>query len=561
MIAPGLPAGTATWHPSVTVRRLPGDDAASPVTAHRPPHADRISPGVALALAAPVAVVGLVCAGYNTFGALMPYADCINGALLFDDVQRTGLRAVADWRLPADNFLLVLHAFAAPWMLAFGTGLASLVIFGTLLLALGAAASGVLVAGATRDWRPAAFAVLLLFAIPLSLAHVNQSHPVGHGSTMIFVLAAAWLAAGMVASGQTALGRSAALAVLTFACTLSDPWFAAACGVPLVVTAVVLALSREVPLRPALAIVTGVVLGTGAAYVALRVARHVGWLQTHPMLFATPEMIAANARSLLEALPLLFNYDAGSLPTLLWWPFVALGVGLALLVMLRVRAAWHALAAPGRFVLLFTAMGCLSVAGAYLLTQFAWFSRGPASARYLLNVYYMAFVAGAVVLATAWPRLGWRKAIVWGWMAIFALPTAYSALRELHYNAFAPNPSLAVHRIVARLLEREGLHDGFAPYATGAVGANSLTYLARGGLTVRPVEVHDGRIRAFVLNANRQWYAPPNDARFLLVERADAATFGPAAEATFGPPATTLVAMDYVIWTWDRNLMPLVARP
>ncbi len=511
------------------------------------------------ALALAVAALGLLCVAYNTFGALMPYADCVNGALLFDDVRREGLSAVASWRLPADNFLLVLHVFAAPWLLAFGTGIASLVAFGTLLFALGVAGAGFLVARATHDVRSGTFALLLAFALPLSIAHVNQSHPVGHGSTMVFVLLAAWLVAD-VAAGTARRGTAWLLAALTLACTVSDPWFAAVASVPLIAAVLVLALLRQMAWPAARAVTLAVAGGNIVAYGALRTAKHVGWLQPHAMPLASPEMIPANVRSLLEALPLLFNYDRASLPAALWWPFVALGVALLALVLARTRRAVRALDPAGRFVLLFALLSTLSVAGAYLLTEFAFHNRGQASARYLLNVYYMAFIAVAVVLGTTWSTLGWKRGIVLGWMAIFALPTVYNAVREAYHNRFAPNPSLLAHYAVVRALEREGLRDGLAPYTTGAVGANSLTYVAHDALRVRPVEVKEGRLRMFFLNANRTWFAPPNDARFLLVERGDVPRYETAARAAFGPPARTLAAGDYVIFVWDRNVLPFVAR-
>ncbi|MFO1397435.1 MAG: hypothetical protein U1F48_10265 [Burkholderiales bacterium] len=510
-------------------------------------------------LALAIAAIGVLCVAYNTFGALLPYADCINGALLFADVRREGLAAVASWRLPADNFLFVLHVFAAPWFVAFGTGMASLVALGTLLFLLGVAGAGALVARATHDMRAGTCALLLLFAIPLSIAHVNQSHPVGHGSTMIFVLLAAWLAADIVA-GAPWRGKAWLLGGLTLAATVSDPWFAAVASVPLAVAALLLATMRQVPWAAVRAITASLVAANLVAYGALRVAKHVGWLQPHAMPLAEPQMIPANARSLVEALPLLFNYDRDSLPAALWWPFVVLGVALLALVLARVARAVRVLDAAGRFILAFAVLSMLAIAGAYLLTEFAYYNRGQASARYLLNVYYMAFIAAGIVLGATWRSLQWRRAVVLGWMAIFALPTIYNAVRESYHNRFGPHPSLIAHHTVLRTLEREGLRDGFAPYATGAVGANSLTWLAGDTARVRPVEVKDGRLRTFFLNANRTWYAPPNEARFLLVARDDAPPFEAAARAAFGPPARTLRAGDYLIFVWDRDVMPLLAR-
>ncbi|MFO1415252.1 MAG: hypothetical protein U1F10_15375 [Burkholderiales bacterium] len=516
--------------------------------------------GSAAALALVAAAIGLLCVAYNTFGALLPYADCVNGALLYADVRREGLPAVAAWRLPADNFLLVLHVFTVPWLALAGTGLASLVVLGSVIFVLGVAGTGWLVARATRDAYAGAFAVLLLFALPVSIAHVNQSHPVGHGSTMLFVLLATWIGATLAAGDPPLRTRALLLTAIVLASTVSDPWFAAVASVPLALAAVIAAAAGQVPWAGVRGLLLALAAGNGLAYAALRLAKRAGWLQPHALSFADPGMIAANVRSLLEALPLLFNYDRESLPAALWWPFVVLGMALLVLVAVRAGAAWRALDARGRFVLLFAVLGIACAAGAFLGTEFAFHNGGRTSARYLLNVYYMAFVVAAIVLGATWPTLRWRRWVALAWMAIFALPNTYNAVREVYYNRFAPSPSLLAHHEVVRVLAREGLHDGLAPYATGAVGANSLTWFAEGGLRIRPVEVKEGRLRMFFLNANRGWYGPPNEAWFLLAARADAGTFGAAAQAAFGAPARTVEAGDYVVFVWDRNVMPLVAR-
>jgi hypothetical protein len=207
-------------------------------------------------------------------------------------------------------------------------------------------------------------------------------------------------------------------------------------------------------------------------------------------------------------------------------------------------------------MLLFALLSSASMTLAYLITRYASFTGGLAAARYLLNVYYMLFIAGIVIVGAAWTRLGWQKLVVAGWLALFALPGVLAEWRNFEYHGLE-NDALTLNRELLANLHSEGLTNGFAPYYSGGVGANSLTYLGRDELTVRPVEVIDGRLRPFDMNLNRRWYAAGNSANFLVVDRSDEGAYRAAASASFGAPHRTLRFGDYVVWVWGNNLMPL----
>ena len=168
------------------------------------------------------------------------------------------------------------------------------------------------------------------------------------------------------------------------------------------------------------------------------------------------------------------------------------GLGLATIVCRYAAPVWRSIGIPGRFMLLFALLSSASVTSAFLVTRYAYLTGGLAAARYLLNLYYMVFVAGIIVVGAAWTQLGWQKLIVAGWLALFAVPGVLAEWRNFEYHGLE-NEALIVNRELIANLRSAGLTNGFAPYYSGGVGANSLTYLGQDELTVRLVEIIDGR--------------------------------------------------------------------
>lgn len=547
------------------------------------PNSARLSPWHAILLVVTLAS-GSAYALYNTYQVFIPYPDCINGALIYFDVQRDGLEAIRYWVLPADNFLLVLHSIYQVWFPIFGTSVASIVIFSYGVFLLCVVLSALIIEKIAADQRQAAWSAILLFAAPMNLINANQSHPLGHNSTMVYVLLASLIVIGFMASHRRDAWGIGILVFVTAICTFSDPWFDAAFTIPALLSLAVLAFwsrTRTPELKQTAWLITvSLIVGLACGRGIYEIMAHYGFVPRRSTSFAfadtvrqilarfgfmpgksTPvafvDLISANLRSLLQVLPTLFNYGSERPQGPLDWAFIGFGLGLAGIVCRHAVPVWRRIGMPGKFMLLFALLSSASMALAFLVTRYASFNTGLAAARYVLNVYYMAFVAGIIIVGAVWARLGWQKFVVIGWLGLFAVPGLLAGWRTFEHVGLE-HPNLRVHQDLVATLQKEGLAEGFAPYVSGAIGANSLTYLGKNELAVRPVEVVGGRLRPFSANVYQRWYTEGKSANFLVVHRSDESAYHAAALASFGAPHRTIRSGDYVIWVWPDNLMPLL---
>jgi hypothetical protein len=497
----------------------------------------------------------------------LPYPDCLAGALIYRDLRQDGLLAVRHWILPADNFLLTLHSVSHPWFAAFGTSVLSLVMLSYGIFLAGVVLTGWIVYRMTEDRGRAALSVALLFAAPTNLMNANHSHPVGHNSTMVYVLLGCLVVMALLAAGRAHPGRLAALGVIVAASTFSDPWFDAVFTAPAALVLAGLAFwpgSRDAGTgRAAGLALVSVLVGLIAGQALYAIAARHGFVEPREALIGSIHALPGRLHALGGALPLLFNVDVREPHALLRWPFLGCSVGLAVLIARHAPAVWRRATPARRFVLAYAVLSVASAALAFLGTRYAEVG-DLATARYLLNVYYLVFVVGAVVVGAATPLRGWHKLVVAAWLALFAAPGVSASWRTFEAHGFQ-HASFDTHRSIVANLRDAGLTHGLAPHVSGLIGANSLTYLGAEQVTIRPVEVLDGYLRASGVDVKRRWYDEDRWANFLIVHRADAPEFERAAMATFGPPTSIRRYGEYVAWIWDgdvlRFLTPLPPEP
>ena len=210
------------------------------------PNRARLSPPHAILLVLAVAI-GSAYALYSTYKVFIPYPDCINGVLIYFDVQRDGVTAIRQWVLPADNFLLTLYPIYQVWFPLFGTSVPSITVFAYGLFLLGVVLAATIIATVTADLRQAACAAVLLFAEPANLISANQSHPFGHNSTMVYVLLVALIIIRLTASNRSNPWSLGALAFVAAICSFSDPWFDAAFTLPALLSLAVLVFGTRTP--------------------------------------------------------------------------------------------------------------------------------------------------------------------------------------------------------------------------------------------------------------------------------------------------------------------------
>lgn len=508
-------------------------------------------------------VIGFAQSLYLTYKLYIPYPDCINGVLIYLDLKREGLQAVSQWILNADNFIFNLHWISWIWFAFFGTSVLSLTTFSAGIFLLCVVGAALIVLRITSNRRQAAVAVALLFPIANNLINTGQSHPVAHGITMIYVLASVIITLDLLTSLNGARWRWSALVLMTAACTISDPWFDAAFAAPAVLALGVLTVvcrqrddwSAARAVTVAAAVVVGVVFGQGVYWILV----HYQLITEQVTLFASVSVMSTNLQLLSQVLPTLFNYDTTQTPGGLGWVFIASGILLLGILVRHTPLTWQRTATPARFVMVFGLLSCLIMVFAFVVTGYAT-SSGLSSARYLLNIYYLAFVIGIVIAGEAWASLGGERLVVVCWLVLFCVPGVVQLTQTFRQIGFQ-HASLEAHREVVAWLEQEGLHDGFAPYFSGQVGANSLTYISDYRLAVRPLEIVGGRLRPFAANVNRGWFGDGASGNFFAVHASDESTFQPAAIASFGAPQKTVRHGDYVVWIWPGNLITNLATP
>lgn len=510
-----------------------------------------------------VLAAGFAQSLYLTYKVYIPYPDCINGALIYLDLTRDGLQAVSQWTLNADNFIFNLHWISWAWFALFGSSVLSLTVFsnGIFLLCVAAAAAIVFQVTANRILAVTAFA--LFFPTANNLINTGQSHPVAHGITMVYVLAAVIVSLDILESSKRVVWRWSVLVLATAACTLSDPWFDVAFAAPALLTLAIMTFApgRRLDWSPMRAgvIATGTLLGVVIGRGAYELLVHYQFITDQPTPLASFSVARSNLQLLPSVLPIVFNYDTTQAPAGTEWIFIVAGIALLGVLVSLAPTAWQRATTTGRFLLLFGLLSGVLMAGAFVATGYAT-SSGPSSARYLLNVYYLVFVMGIVIVGEAWTRLGWRKLVVIVWLTLFCVPGTLQVWRTFRQIGLQ-HASVDAHREVITLLEKEGLHEGFAPYFSGQVGANSLTYMSGYRVAVRPVDIAGGRLRPFGVNVNRSWFGEGKSANFVAVHASGESTFEAAALASFGPPERTIRQGEYVVWVWPGNLMGDLLRP
>jgi hypothetical protein len=110
-------------------------------------------------------------------------------------------------------------------------------------------------------------------------------------------------------------------------------------------------------------------------------------------------------------------------------------------------------------------------------------------------------------------------------------------------------------------LRSRDLTYGLAEYGL----ANSTTVASGTTVSVRPVVAEPGRVASGPHEYNSSWYDPAkHDANFVVLlwrpAALDPMTSGQA-RAAFGPPAHEYHYKQYLIMTWDKNLLAELGPP
>lgn len=290
------------------------------------------------------------------------------------------------------------------------------------------------------------------------------------------------------------------------------------------------------------------------ATVALRGIRLLGGFYVPGVpgaLFASPSVLAAQARTLGQCVLMLFGGDIVG-----WYPPTGINYAIAVLHLVGVAlAAVGFVMAVGRFFRTADRVSQILVAGLGVVLFAGWLGTHMSS---IFATHEIAVVLpfGA---ALAGRQLGdWAARIGAGWfrwfrlgvVAVLALSlTGYFAV--LGYGATQPGQP-AANQDLAQWLVAHGFRDGLAGYWQ----ANSVTLDSREAVELAPIYGP----APYIWESRYQWYDPAvSYANFVVVVSSplsDQVFARPSVILRdFGKPARTYEFDRYIIMVWNKNLL------
>ena len=517
-----------------------------PRDSHRTP----VLPRLGAILAIVVALVGAALALNASFNLMPLFSDEVMLAALTSGVAHHGLGFLTTWSFTSDNYTLDAWPFLAPIYLSFGIGATAVVVSGWLFYVFNAVMLGVILARLV-DWRWAlgAVAAALSFSGPAVTNVGFLAFTVSHDSTWLLALCgwALFLWRRPVARWQ------AMLLGIIFCGTISDPWFDAACTLPLVITLWFSDYwrdgSREANRRLLKAVV----------YTYL-VARLAYWLIGEVILGC---FAGRNTGLSFQHIGEHAVWVAKDLAALIGAPRHPVAVVITLFVwatiLFRVLVKGFSRHVLGPRHATFLILGALSGGGLLMAGLLSAYTTNPMSGRYFINVVYIAMAAGILGLATAYKQR-WR-------LQSLALAAGLAVFVGLGFRSLAGVP-LSFKPIGAgdhhlfNALENRRLGVGLGPYF-GGVNANTSRSWNGGRRPILPVTInHHGEIAPSYVQASRSWFHPSRGKPdgFLVMPLGPQEAWRKAALRTFGKPRGVFHEGPFLVWVWRQNLLQTIHK-
>ncbi len=516
---------------------------------------------------------GLWTSFHYTFKAYVLEGDSAVFPMLWRGWQEHGFAFFKTWYFTQDNWLLspaplvflVYYVFGATGYTVLGLGWAFFVI-NTLL----SAAVVRLLAG---KWTPAALAItgIGLFASEGAIKNAQLAHPISHNSTTMWVLLAAIAAAcGM---GKRDRLLSFILACIIFIAGVSDPWFNAACTLPLLLVLFLMFVIDRQHRRQSRNLMAGVAAGWALAY-----TRGLGLLSFLPKssfhFVSSWSWLLANIRAYPAAIGVFFPV----VRVLKWNPvagaaFAIISVCIVFMAFGWLARNWKGL--PARQAVITGFLLCSIFVTSVAFATYA-VHEDAGCAKFLNNIYFGTLILCISVFVLRWAEMTVifrAAACVWALIFIAAGaasdPAAWENRIEVDDNGAAA---------LAGFLEQNELHYGYADY--WAVPAEAISWTSGYHNIVRPVSLKwDPASRPeaplfftpYAYQTSRLWYEPAdskNQHRFFLILNMDWPGFVigkaippcgfdvllQAAERQFGKPDKTLRFYNCVVLVWGHSI-------
>ncbi|MDA8175229.1 MAG: hypothetical protein M0018_11705 [Nitrospiraceae bacterium] len=531
------------------------------------------------------ACAGLWTSYHYTFTAWGLDSDSSVFVMLMHGWQNHGWGFFRSWLYTRDNWLLSSAPLAFLDYKVFGATGRSVIGLGWAVFAANAFLAATVMRLLLGRWSPAALVVscLCLFAGEDTIGSAGaMAFSAFHNATMLWILLAI-----MVVFAEKAKGffwRPLVLCAIVFIASLSDPWFNAACALPLALVLLWRQRAGKESRRQNLALLTGLLGGWVLA--GTKAFGAFSFLHGYHFHFAlNPEQVLGNLRLYLQAIAVLFqaalvwrwNHAVGVL-------FVGLSLFLAANALLWLaRPAKQAgnlkgpeLSLRQRGALNFFMISSAIISGLFFLYSYD-ADAGAGAGRYLINIYYGMLVLGVFVYAARWVHLtAWMRAAAVVWVLVFIMAGAASNPGAWTKRAKINDLGAAE---LAQFLESNGLRYGYGDY--WGARANTVSWISGFRTIVRPVLFHDYQagpegapVRKYLffiprLETSRLWNLDAdskNAGRVFLVlngnEPFEGNPYVPipvlaqTASEEFGKPGQVLQFQNFTILVWDHPILP-----
>ena len=486
--------------------------------------------------------------------------DTVHSLIVWDGISHDGLSWLGDWLSTQDNWLLSLFPFHFGGYLIFGAIPEVAVVGGWIIFALSALLAGVLAwqMGARR--AAPLVSLVLLFSGRYVHAGGFASYAAAHNITNLYGLAAMALILHWVEHRGD--WKLLVLAWLLIAGGVSDPWMVAAYQLPIALAALAAAIS---PGLRADAVKIGLVAALSIVAVKTRLFGAMGFLPQMHYELGDWQTIVNNIGWAVRNFGGMFSVvpHTSSAETTAWGPaiisLVLVAVVFATLVAnaIRRRESW------GTPALAFAGIASLSAGGVVAAYVIGSVPADIASARFLLNDYYLLIVAVGVLLERQWrtlPRVvSWSAA---GLAVLFVITGALTSLEVWQRPGFHLDNTRS--RQLIDFLRRNELSDGYGPY-WGAY-ANAVTAESGFAIRLRPVvfdRASGEMIAGTRAQTSRRWYradASGTGTHFVMVMADGEECPAPAVciaglRRQFGPPMRELQYQQATVLVWDHALV------
>jgi hypothetical protein len=352
---------------------------------------------------------------------------------------------------------------------------------------------------------------------------------------VVHVMTVAYCLAAFLLLRRPSRARAVGAAVLLALAVIGDAAAYAVGVLPVAVVALV-GLARPTLRRLSVWRLGAAVVGAGAGFAVLHLARALGGFTLAPPLQTPPPSLWPH--NLFRFAPMLARQDVGGARLVLCAAGVVACLVLFLIGTFRrspVADEWSAgVLAAGAF------------GGLALFVYVALPQLGTPEARYLTpTVIYAAVAAGVALGRVAVPaRAAWAlTAMAAVGLVVAAVGPVRSTTRPLSPPASGP---------VLDWLEAHHLVDGIAPYWD----ASSLVVASGNRVRPRPVLTVDGQLMARRYNSKAAWFDTPP--RYLVYEDQFTSAHGgevdlASAVAAFGPPVQKVTLGRYHVMVWHRT--------